>query len=186
MEEDHRRRLWNEHGRFKADPRFKEKGIFRMELECSEDDFFNFFPPYPKNCKFCAKEKANLDTGDVWCYETLTLFPENYDYSDFHCPAGAYEAIRRSPEEIHSLNKKKRTVLRQCLAKGIQLCWRGDREAANEAYKPDLQAWMQDNYVELLKLEEYNDLSYLQEKKSRLEVELQAINGSLQRLGVTV
>ncbi len=179
IDDPHRENLYEEFDRFKEDPRFCKNGIFRMDFECTEQEFIDYFSPFPKTCKFCAKQKIQLDTGDYWCPEAQFLYSDEFDFRDFHCPAHAYEAVRRTVEEMAAINAKKETVLSRLLGKGIQLCWRGSREKANAAYKKDLQSWMIENYVRLLKLEDPDDVMWLRRKKAYLEAELQAVNASL-------
>lgn len=166
IEDDHRKNLYQEIQRFKNDPRFSENGIFRMELECTEEEFKAYFPPFPKNCNFCNKQKIKLDTGDMWCPEAMFLYSPDEKFKGFYCPANSYEIKRRTPEDIEAINKKKETCLSRLIGKGVQLCWRGDRETANEKYKIDLQSWIIENYVRLLRLEEYDDRTYLLRKKA--------------------
>jgi hypothetical protein len=72
--------------------------------------------------------------------------------------------------------------------RGVPVVWAGTRLMAIKMFKAFNRQWLIKNCPKILKLDEvpYNDLKALQEKKSRLEVELQAVNGSLERLGVTV
>jgi hypothetical protein len=71
--------------------------------------------------------------------------------------------------------------------RGVPVLFAGTRKLAIQRYKGIIKAWLRLNYAFVLKLdvEPYNDLKTLQDKKSRLEVELHAVNGSLERLGDT-
>ncbi|MEN6294220.1 MAG: hypothetical protein ABFD07_19685, partial [Methanobacterium sp.] len=182
VDDPHRENLYEEFDRFKNDPRFCKNGIFRMDIECTEQQFMDYFPPFPKTCKFCNKQNVQLDTGDYWCPEARFLYSNDFDFRDFYCPARAYEAIKREPEDVAAINAKKETVLSRLLGKGIQVCWRGSRENATAAYKKDLQSWMIENYVRLLKLEERNDVMMLRRKKTYLEYELQVVNAALAKI----
>jgi hypothetical protein len=178
IEDDHRENLYEEIGRFHADPRFKDHGIFRMDFECTEEQFFDFLPPYPKTCKFCTCERVQLDSGDLFCQTAVLIFDTEIPDPKFRCHNG-FQEYQRSEKQIETIRKKKESVLRTLRAMGVQLCWRGSREAANEAYKPDLEAWCVENYVRLLKLEEYDDYTMLMRKKAYYEAELQTLADSL-------
>lgn len=173
IDDDHRENLYDEIHRFNSDQRFKDHGIFRMDLECTEEEFFDFFPQYPKTCQFCIHDRVQTDAGDLYCPASLTLFDK--DYKDFKCHNG-FQEKQRTEYQIRAINKKKETVLRTLRGMGVQLCWRGCRESANEAYKPELQAWCVANYERLLKLDAPGDLEM---KKARLEAELSYVNDLL-------
>lgn len=184
IDDDHRRRLNAEITRFYNDPRFCKHGIFRMDLECTEEEFYDYFPPYPKTCKFCSKQKMKLDSGDYWCPEAMYLYAKDEDFKNFHCPANSYEEKKRTQEDIDSINKKKATCIRRLRGRGVQIVWRGDRETANSEYKPDLQSWMIENYERLLGLGEYayDDKAYVKRKIAFLEAALQSLYASLKRI----
>lgn len=173
IDDDHRDNLYDEILRFNTDQRFKDRGIFRIDAECTEEEFFDFFPPYPKTCQFCIHERIKTDTGDMFCHTTLILFDK--EDKDFRCHEG-FQEQPRPEDQIKAINKKKETVLRTLRGMGVQLCWRGSRESANEAYKPELQAWCVANYEKLLKLDDPEDLEM---KKARLEAELSYVNDLL-------
>lgn len=187
IDDDHRRRLNAEITRFYSDPRFCKHGIFRMEIECPEKSFYDFFPPFPKNCNFCSKQKMKLDSGDYWCPEAMFLYAKDNDFKNFYCPANEYQAKIRTPEEIDTLNKKKATCIRRLRGRGVQIVWRGDRETANSEYKPDLQSWMIENYERMLGLGEYayDDEAYIKRKIASCEAELQALRASLEKIQVS-
>lgn len=174
IDDEHRENLYEEIGRFKSDQRFKIYGIFRTDFECTEEEFFDYFPPCPKTCKFCIHERVQTENGDMYCPSSMTLLDK--DDKDFKCHNGFLER-QRTEDQIRAINKKKETVLRTLRGMGVQLCWRGCRESANEAYKPELQAWCVANYERLLKLEGPEDLEL---KKARLEAELSYVNDLLE------
>lgn len=183
MDRDHRKNLYEELARFKADPRFKVKGIFRFDLECTEDDFYNYLPPWPKTCKFCEVKRIKTDSGDYWCQRSHNLFPSFENPPDFRCHAG-YNERKRDPVDIKRIRSTQHKRIRQCHELGMQIIWRGSREAAYEAYRPGVEEWLKLKYVHLLKLDDapYNDRVALENKIAECEVNLFALKASLARI----
>jgi len=153
---DHRKNLYEEFGRFLADDRFT---IFRFDLECTEEEFYNYLPPVPKTCKYCEVKRVKSDTGDYFCPKTFTLFPSKDPEKDFKCHDGFRER-KRDPVNVQAMKTLRKTIIRQCCEMGMQIIWRGSREAAYKAYRPGVEEYLKLNYVKLLKLDmvPYNDV----------------------------
>lgn len=184
IDEDHRKNLYEEFGRFLIDDRFT---IFRFDIECMEKEFLEYLPPAPKTCKFCKVKRIKTENGDYFCPKMVQLFPEKKNDPDFKCHEG-FEEKPRDEIELKRLLTLKKTILRQCFEMGMQIVWRGSREAAYEAYRPGVEEWLKLNYVRLLKLDTplYNDESFLKERLSKARDEVWATEQSLKALGVPV
>jgi hypothetical protein len=148
MDRDHRKNLFEEFDRFLADNRFT---IFRFDLECTEEEFYNYLPTWPKTCKFCEIHRQKMDSGEYFCPQTFQIL-EFYPGPDFKCHEG-FSPRQRDRIELQRILTSKETYLRQCHEKGFQVVWRGSREAACEAYRDGVEEWLKLNYVKLLKLD---------------------------------
>ena len=174
MDRDHRKNLYEEFERFRADPRFT---IFRFDLECTEDEFLNFLPTWPKTCKFCEVHRQKMDSGEYFCPRTLQIL-EFYPGPDFKCHEG-FSPRKRENSELQRIRTTKKRILSQCLEKGFQIVWRGSREAACDAYRAGIEEWLKLNYVVLLGLDMRDDRAELMKKKDMLEAEYRAVCGAL-------
>jgi hypothetical protein len=175
MDKEHRKNLFEEFDRFLVDNRFT---IFRFDLECTEEEFYNYLPHWPKTCKFCDVKRQKMDSGEYFCPLTLQIL-ESYPGPDFKCHEG-FCPRPRDRIELQRIRTSKRTYLRQCREKGFQIEWRGSREAACEAYREGVEEWLKLNYVKLLKLDVRDDRAELLKKKAFIEAELAAVNGALE------
>lgn len=187
MDEDHRKNLYDEFFRFLIDKRFT---IFRFDLECTEDEFFEYLPPRPKICKYCQVKRIRMDTEDDFCPKLVKIFPSTVIDPSFRCHEGFIER-KRDSIELQRLHTLKETVLRQCRELGMQIVWEGSREEACAAYKPGVVEWLKLNYVSLLQLDKplYSDREFLEDRKAaleaekvRIEEELVDVNASLARI----
>jgi len=182
MDRDHWKNLCEEFERFKEDPRFKTWGIFRFDLECTEKEFYKYLPHWPKTCKFCEVKRQKMDSGEYFCPRSLNIL--EYDPGpDFKCHAGFNER-ERDETTLKSIRTMKEKRIRQCFEMGMQVVWRGSREAAYEAYRPGIEEWLKLNYVKLLKLDEapYNDRVALENKIAECEVVLFTLKFSLEQI----
>lgn len=179
-DKDHRKNLYEEYERFKADPRFKDGGVFRFDLECTPEELEDFLPPMPKSCRFCAVKRVKMDSEDYFCPVSQHMFQEFEPGSDFKCHEGFVER-KRDPVNVKAMKTLRKTIIRQCHEMGMQIVWRGSREAACAAYKPGVEEWLKLNYVKLLRLDvkPYDDLEHLKTKKAMLEAELSYVNEAL-------
>jgi hypothetical protein len=173
----HRKNFYEEFERFQVDSRFN---IFRFDLECDPEQFYNSLPQWHKTCKFCEVKRLKMDSGDYYCPRSGHMFQSYSPGSDFKCREGFVER-ERAQADIQRIKTTRKTILRQCLGMGMQVVWRGSRVEAYKAYRPELEEWAKINYVKLLGLENkfYNDAEALRNRKAMLEVELEAINNSL-------
>ncbi len=180
IDEDHRGNLYDEFVRFLTDKRFT---IFRFDLECTEQEFFEYLPPRPKICKFCQVKRERMDSGDYFCNKIYKMFPSKDTDPDFRCHEGFVERPR-DKVDLQRLQTLKETILRQCRELGMQIVWRGSREEACKKYRPGVEEWLKLNYVKLLKLDEpvYNDRLLLENRIAQLEAELHAARASLASL----
>jgi hypothetical protein len=185
MDRDHRKNLYEEHGRFSVDPRYKKDGIFRFDLECTEKDFFEYLPPWPKQCRFCEVKRVKTESGDYWCPRSHELFPSKENEPDFRCHNG-FKERSRDPVDIKRIRTTQHTIIRQCHELGMQIVWRGSREAAYGAYRSGVEEWLKLNYVSLLRLEEINEEAFLKERLALAEEDVRAAKCSLKMLFVEV
>lgn len=178
-DKDHRKNLYEEYERCLVDSRFT---VFRFDLECTPEDLNDYLPPMPKTCKFCQVKRIKTDNGDYFCPKTFTIFPEKDPGSDFKCHEGFMEK-KRDPVNVSAMKTLRKTIIRQCHEMGMQVVWRGSREAACEAYKPGVEEWLKLNYVRLLNLDvtACSDRAVLEARVAQLEAELQAARTSLLR-----
>lgn len=183
MDEDHRKNLYEEFGRFSGDKRFT---IFRFDLECTEDEFYNYLPQWPKQCRFCEVKRIKTEDGDYWCPRSHELFPVRDNTPDFRCHTG-FKERKRYTVDVQRIRSTQHKIIMQCQELGMQIIWRGSREAAYEAYRPGVEEWLKLNYVELLKLDEapYNDRVAIENKIAECEVNLFALRASLARIEKT-
>jgi hypothetical protein len=184
VDKDHRKNLFEEYERFLVDPRFT---VFRFDLECYEEEFYNYLPPVQKKCQFCEVKRTKMDSGDYFCPRTNEFFPTFDSATDFYCHEG-FKEREKDPIDKARLRSLKKKIIDQCFEMGMQIKWRGSRKAAYEAYRPNIETWLKLNYVKLLKLDNgpYNDQAALLKRKAELEASLTAVNHSLEMMGVTV
>ena len=133
-DKEHRKNLFEEYERFKVDPRFKNGGIFRFDLECTPEELENYLPPMPKTCSFCAVKRVRMDSGDYLCLRSGHMFPSFEPAQDFKCHEG-FEERKRDPVNIKAMKTLRKRIIRQCHEKGMQVIWRGSREEACKAYR---------------------------------------------------
>jgi hypothetical protein len=148
VDKDHRQNLFEEYERFVLDERFT---IFRFDLECFEEEFYNYFPPTLKNCRYCTGKLVRNDFGDYHCTKSYKLFPPDNPDSEFKCDQ--FTAKKRDPINEARIRSLKKKIIDQCFEMGMQIKWRGSRKAAYEAYRSNIETWMKLNYVRLLGLD---------------------------------
>lgn len=179
MDDDNRENLFEEFDRFLADDRFT---IFRFDLECTEEEFYNYLPQWPKTCKFCEVKREKMDSGEYFCPRTKSIL-DFYPGSDFKCHEGFVER-KRADIDIKRLRTLKEKWIKRCFEKGFQIIWRGSREAAYQAYSPGVEEWLKLSYVGLLGLDNpfYNDHTEQLKNKAILEEKLKSVTASLERI----
>ncbi len=94
----------------------------------------------------------------------------------------------RNTNHIGASVESRRGKIASLYARGITVLFCGTRKNAIETYKALIRQWLIKNIDVVLNLnvEPYNDRVFLEEKKARLEAELQAVKASLLRYDAPV